>query len=142
MKFKNILFPTDFSNDSEKARDYVLYLSEELKATVHILHVIEPLEYSEVDEEIQAFYDDLKTKLSKKMKNEIMHFNNRDIKTKTNLIIGKRWIEINEYAAKNNIDLIIMGSHGIRNKKGELLVGTTSHKVVFTSPCPLLLIRD
>ena len=48
---------------------------------------------------------------------------------------------INNYALEKGIDLIIMGSHGIRTESGEVSVGTTSHKVMFSSPCPVLIVR-
>ena len=142
MILNNILFPTNFSDSSKKAGEYVLFLAKKLESTVHILHIIEPLQYVELDEEIIKFYDDLKNKLNTKMENKLSEFHNDKINTKSEIIIGTRWKEINIYAENNNIDLIIMGSHGLRNQKGDVSVGTTSHKVIFTCPCPIMLIKD
>ncbi|MGH7890579.1 MAG: universal stress protein, partial [Thermodesulfobacteriota bacterium] len=41
---QKILFPTDFSLHSAKAREYAIYLGEKLGATIYILHAIEPLD--------------------------------------------------------------------------------------------------
>lgn len=142
MKIENILFPTDYSHNSEKARNYAFNLAKQFGSTVHLLHVIEPLKYDEIDDEIRQFYDDLRKKLEAKMKKEVDIFNDNNIVTNTEFIIGTRWKEINNYATRNNIDLIVMGSHGFKNKKGELSVGTTSHKVVLTSKLPVLVIKE
>ena len=75
------------------------------------------------------------------MNEEIQYFNAKDIKTESFMLIGKRWLSINEYIDNNKIDLLVLGTHGIRSKKGELLLGTTSHKLIFTSSCPVFLVR-
>ncbi|MGH7849556.1 MAG: universal stress protein, partial [Thermodesulfobacteriota bacterium] len=59
----------------------------------------------------------------------------------TDIVIGPRWRVINTYAGEKGIDLIIMGSHGLRAESGDVSVGTTSHKVMFSSPCPVLIVR-
>ena len=142
MDIKNILFPTNFSDSSKKAGEYVLYLAKNLDSTVHIVHIIEPLRYLEIDEEIIKFYDDLKNKLNPKMENKLSEFHKENINTKSEIIIGARWKEINIYAEDNDIDLIIMGSHGLRDHKGDISIGTTSHKVIFTCTCPIMLIKN
>lgn len=70
MKIQRILFPTDFSVYSEKAREYTLYLGEKLKASIDIIHAIEPLEYPEIDEEIKKFYKELEKQMEKKIEEE------------------------------------------------------------------------
>jgi nucleotide-binding universal stress UspA family protein len=68
-------------------------------------------------------------------------FQEADFRIRAEIIIGPRWKVINNYAKENNIDLIIMGSHGVRNEAGDISIGTTSHKVMFSSPCPVLIVR-
>ncbi len=141
MKIEKILFPTDFSERSKNAREHALYLARALGASVCLLHAIEPLGYEEVDEEIREFYKTLETQMSEKMTAEKELFEKSGIVTETEIVIGPRWRVINTYAQEKGIDLIIMGTHGIRAESGELSVGTTSHKVMFSSPCPVLIVR-
>ena len=141
MKIEKILFPTDFSLKSIKAREYAIYLAGSLDATVFILHAIEPFEYDELDEEIKSFYKDLEIQLKEKMEHEKEVFKTNGLGVHDDIVIGPRWRVVNTYAKEHSIDLIIMGSHGVRTEAGELSVGTTSHKVMFTSPCPVLLVR-
>ncbi|HLE25997.1 MAG TPA: universal stress protein [Thermodesulfobacteriota bacterium] len=141
MKIQRILFPTDFSVYSEKAREYTLYLGEKLKASIYIIHAIEPLEYPEIDEEIKKFYKELEKQMEKKIEDERETFEKKGVQAKTNIIIGPRWRVINTFAKEKDIDLIVMGSHGLKTETGQMAIGTTSHKVAFSSPCPVLLVR-
>lgn len=141
MKIARILYPTDFSKRSENAREHAIYLAKSLNCSLHLLHAIEPLDYDEIDDETLEFYKELEDKLEKKMEIEEEIFEASGITIQNEIIIGPRWKVINNYAIEHDIDLTIMGSHGIRSESGELSVGTTSHKVMFSSPCPVLIVR-
>lgn len=141
MKIEKILFPTDFSIKSVKAREHAIYLAGLVDAPVFILHAIEPFDYDEMDDEIMGFYRELEMQLKDKMEKEKELFVSSGLGVHTDIVIGPRWRVINTYASEHGIDLIVMGSHGVRTETGELSVGTTSHRVMFTSPCPILLVR-
>ncbi len=141
MKIEKILFPTDFAPRSKNAREHALYLARALGASVYLLHAIEPLKYDEVDDEIKEFYKTLEAQMGEKMAAEKEIFDKSGLSVYTDIVIGPRWRVINTYAGEKGIDLIIMGSHGLRAESGDVSVGTTSHKVMFSSPCPVLIVR-
>jgi len=142
MLFKKIVFPTDFSNLSERARGYAAPLAKLCGSTVYVLHAIEPIELTngEADEEIAKFYDDIRREAERKMEGEKEHFQKLGIEAETVVLLGKRWSTINSFASENHADLIVLGSHGIRTREGNISIGTTSHKVAMTSPCPVLIV--
>lgn len=142
MKIEKIMFPTDFSHYSAKAREYVIYLSRTLGASVYILHAIEPIDYEDYDEDITRFYEGLESEIRKKIDEERIYFQEQNIKTYANIVIGKRWKVINTYAKEKDIDLIVMGTHGFKTENGDITIGTTSHKVMFSASCPLLIVRE
>jgi nucleotide-binding universal stress UspA family protein len=45
-----------------------------------------------------------------------------------------------EYAKQENIDLILVGTHG-RGAFSHLLLGSVAERVVRTAPCPVLSVR-
>ena len=49
--------------------------------------------------------------------------------------------EIVNHAAANDIDLIVMGTHG-RGGVHHLLMGSVAERVVRAAPCPVLTVRD
>lgn len=142
MRYERILYPTDFSEKTKAARQTAADLAGNMDSKIFILHAIEPLRYEEYDEEIERFYDELQIKLKSKMDEEADFFESMGISTHRSFVVGPRWKVINTYAKEMDIGLIVMGSHGLKDKSGELLVGTTSHKVIFTSPCPVLIVRN
>lgn len=139
---KKIVFPTDFSKYSLKAREYVVELAKSLNSKVYILHAIEPIQYEEDDEEIKQFYINIEIEVDKKIEQEKNFFIERDIDAYTDTVVGSSWKVINTYAKEKEIDLIVMGSHGFKSENDEIVIGTTSHKVVLTSPCPVLIVRN
>ena len=48
--------------------------------------------------------------------------------------------QICRYAHKNQIDLLIVGSHG-RTGASHFLVGSIAERVVRAAPCPVLVVR-
>jgi nucleotide-binding universal stress UspA family protein len=57
------------------------------------------------------------------------------------LLSGNPFIEIIRYAKAQDIDLIVMGTHG-RGPIAHMLLGSVAEKVVRKSPCPVLTVRD
>ena len=54
--------------------------------------------------------------------------------------VGQPSTEITSYAKEQDIDLIVMGTHG-HGPIGEMLIGSVADKVVRTAPCPVLTVR-
>ena len=63
-------------------------------------------------------------------------------KTPANKVVrlGSPFTEIVRYAKAENIDLIVMGTHG-RGMIAHLLMGSVAERVVRTAPCPVLTVR-
>ena len=53
---------------------------------------------------------------------------------------GSPFVEIVRYAKSENIDLIVMGTHG-RGPIAHMLLGSVAEKVVRKAPCPVLTVR-
>jgi len=147
MKIKKILFPTDFSRCAEQALAHSAFLAEKYEAEIHVLHVVTLFEdqpsaisdgISETEEMIRKLED-----IAEKQLNKVVDSHGADdmkIITST-----KRGIStaptILEFASDNNIDLIIMGTHGRRGIE-HLLLGSVAEEVVRMSTCPVLTVRE
>ena len=55
-------------------------------------------------------------------------------------VVGHAFVEILQYASGNDIDLIVMGTHG-RGAVKHMLLGSVAEKVVRKAPCPVLTVR-
>ncbi len=58
----------------------------------------------------------------------------------TELIEGSPAESIIDVARTRHSDVIVMGSRGL-SSIGEMVLGSTSHKVVSRAPCPVLIVR-
>jgi nucleotide-binding universal stress UspA family protein len=139
--FKNVLVGFDFSKDSEEAFRTSLSIAQEFESNLHIVHVVEPTAYKdflkfpgEPGEPLpKDIHDSLKEGLLKLVPTEA--FNWCEIQVK--ILVGKPYSELIKYAAQNDIDLISLGVRG-HGKVEEILVGSTTDRVIRRSPCPVL----
>ncbi len=141
---KKILVPTDFSENSSAALSYAEKLAEKFGAEIHLLHVISNDTavamgsdgfFSVSDEILQELHAAVKKKLA-----ETADSVGNSVKVVTQeMIEGAPFAEIVRYAKNNNIDLIVLGTHG-RTGISHLLIGSVAEKVVRKARCPVLTI--
>jgi nucleotide-binding universal stress UspA family protein len=142
---KNILFPTDFSNYSKKALPYALSFAERYEATLHVLHVFEqrihPAFY--IMDKSSPF--DLDNGLQERALDALDEFVYSDLRGKIDfkcqVLSGKPFVEIINYARQKEIDLIVIATHGLTGLE-YMIIGSTTERVVRKSPCPVLSIKD
>ena len=140
--FTNILVPVDGSDNSYRALDAALLLSEKLSSNVTVLHVMEQLPITHIGSEkllselLEAYKKENQDILSKC--SEIA--TQKGLTIKTFLLQGNPASVILDHSKKEKFDLLIMGSRGMGKFK-ELILGSVSGKIVHHSPCAVLLIR-
>ncbi len=59
---------------------------------------------------------------------------------KVEVEVGVPWVSICEWAARDGVDLIVVGSHGYSGL--DHIIGTTAAKVVNHAPCSVLVVRE
>lgn len=148
---KRILVPTDFSENSKAAFSHALeqykYGGENSKLL--LLCVIEDLAPTSVQFEFalavidaQGILDEAFKKASARLK-ELAPEAFPGLHPETHVIKAKASVdsEIIEFAKKEDVDLIVMGTHG-RSGVSRLLIGSVAENVVRHAPCPVLLIPN
>ena len=143
MEIKKILWPTDFSENSQSALPYVASLGEKYQTEVHVLYVIPELAnhepwYGEFDQSHIDKIHDWERKTAEKRLNEICekyldgcHLYVRHI------AMGDPAEEILKLAGKENVDMVVMASHG---RKGHFHFGSVAEKVVKNAPVPTITV--
>jgi nucleotide-binding universal stress UspA family protein len=140
--FTNILVPVDGSDNSYRALDAALLLSEKLGSNITVIHVMEQFPITHIGSEkllsevLEAYKKENQDILSKC--SEIA--TQKGLTIKTVLIQGNPASVILDYSKKEKFDLLIMGSRGLGKFK-ELILGSVSGKIVHHSPCAVMLIR-
>ena len=144
--FKKILYPTDFSDVSLKALDYIKQLKESGSMKVILLHVINQrnvelvrvygvgkLDIAEWEREMLGRARESLTKIEKEL--EASGF---EVKTRIEAGIPLR--EILQVEREEDVSLIVIGSHGKTNLE-EMFLGSVSEKVIRKCKKPVLVIK-
>ncbi len=145
LKFTRILVGCDFSPDSEAAFQYGLSLAQEFQAELHLVHVIEPPVYVDLDmpgsaidtEHMETLRDRLNEKLSSLVPVEARHW----CEPRISLLEGLPYEVLTHYAERHGIDLVVLGARGYSLVE-KLFIGSTTDRVVRRTPCPVLSVRQ
>jgi nucleotide-binding universal stress UspA family protein len=143
MPFHRILIPTDFSTASEWVFDDAVRIAGTSGAEIVILHV--RMTWASHPGELRFPADPALYEYAEKLELERL----RDRVRRANASLATRLIvrqapdpgnEISRTAKSENVDLIIMATHG-RHHVAHLLVGSSTMAVLKDPPCPVLAIR-
>ena len=137
MEVKKVLWPTDFSNSSEKALPYVTSLTQKYQAEIHVLYVIEDIAhheswYGDFDrshvEKLMAWAQKSATKRLEQICEKYLEGCPLYIK---HIAVGDPAQEILKLIDSEKVDMVVMTSHG---EKGHFRFGSVTEKVVKNSP--------
>jgi len=139
-----ILIPTDFSATSRHAFSYAVDLNRLFRARLYLVHVLQDFtEFSEYNLSptiLPQLYLEFEQNATTKLE-EMVNLNvPEDMHCDTYILHGIPFYELMQFARAEQIDLIVVGSHGRTGLK-HVLFGHTAEKVVKKSPCPVLSIR-
>lgn len=138
--FKKILVPFDDNLKSIRALDYAAMFASGIGATVTALHIANPNDYSSNDDfhkELQIMVDG---QLRPKLKDiQLTYPDIHKIDLQIRPLKKSIDVHINEFANENDIDFIILRSHGMTDE-GDWNLSfktTTAYNVVCAAPCPV-----
>ena len=145
IRLNRILLPLDFSDATAGAVRYACALTENFVAELHLLHVLEVHVSTTPPQFGMGFawperFEETATSAKKRLAESIDSEWGRERKIEHAVVSGSPFLEIIQYAKENEIDLIVMGTHGHSGLK-HLLIGSVAENVVRKSPCPVLTVR-
>ena len=145
--YKNILFCTDFSENAQAALPFAIDLAKKYGAPLHVLYVYQdPGLVAEFEISSNVKMDWIRvahlmgTEMEKKLKALCDEVTREVGSCQSKLVRGRPHSEILRYAKEAEIDLIVMGSHGLSGLE-HVLFGSTAERVLRESPCHVLVIR-
>lgn len=144
MRFKKILCPVDFSDDSQEALRVAAELAASSQAMLVLVHVWQP----------QAWMTEYGMKWPTDVVLETQEIEEGKLATwrvdaqrlgasevATRLLRGEPWDQIVSLAQDDpTIDLIVMGTHGRTGLK-RALIGSVAERVVRHAPCTVMIVR-
>ena len=141
----NVLVATDFSEPSDAALRHGRALAQAFDASLHVLHVVEDaIAHAWMPEVYIAalpdVYDEIEKTAGERLDNLFDAETRQALRLQVALRRGTPFVEIIDYARSQDIDLIVVGTHG-RGAIAHLMIGSVAEKVVRKAPCPVLTVR-
>lgn len=141
---QKILYPTDFSEVSLKALEYIKHLESAGIQSVIVLHVINERGFVALESFASADAQRVERELMSEAQEELeavaKELEDCGFEVKTRLEIGHPLKEILRIEAEEGVSLIVVGSHGKSNLE-EVFLGSVSEKVVRKCKSPILIVK-
>ncbi|ARA92555.1 hypothetical protein AWN76_004795 [Rhodothermaceae bacterium RA] len=147
LHIQTILHPTDFSASARAALAQALFLARRYEATLHLLHVTpllgdDPLRgafEAGIDEE--AFYRRQWEAADRQLQALVAEAEGGGVPIKRVTTRGNAPGDvIDAYARAEDVDLIVMGTHGRRGLR-HMLLGSVAEEVVRRADAPVMTVR-
>jgi nucleotide-binding universal stress UspA family protein len=136
LSFKSILLATDFSNASEKAFNYAIAIARLCGSKVYLVHALRP-EFTSVVPEPPS--DWVRHEAEREMEALANRSELKPIAHETVLRTGPIWSVISAVIRQQNIDLVVLGTHG-RGGLKKLVLGSVAEEVVRRVGCPVITV--
>lgn len=146
INIRRILVATDFSAPSETAVNYARAMARAFGAELRVLHVFEPLWLTSADMvgggvAVANMVQGLEETARKQLEEVVTEEDRRELRAVPVMVTSESPSrEIARYASEEQVDLLVIGTHG-RSGLTRLLIGSVAEKVVRLAPCPVLTVH-
>jgi universal stress protein A len=143
---KRILVPTDFSETADTALKYAKDLATKIGASLHLVHVYkDPYAIAACAPEVPTTVPaEVRERALEEVRERLLErldaAEEQQFRGTHGVVRGLTAPQIVDYAANQDIDLIVIGTHG-RRGVAHLLLGSVAEHVIRTARCPVLTVR-
>ena len=144
--FEKILYPTDFSDASKKALDFIKQLKGAGTKEVLVLYVIDKGEIERLSH-LPGIYrnvEELEKQREEYAREEIRavedELKKAGFEVKTRIDKGIPFADILKVEQQEDVSVVVIGSHGV-SCVAEMLLGSCSERVIRKSTKPVLVVR-
>lgn len=143
IRLKNILIPTDLSEYARHVLPYAAEFARAYDAKIILAHVVDmhwvgSVASAEFPGMVESQIESSKKAAVEAM--EAMRAELGDAPVEVQVLMGSPHVEIVRHARSEDVDLIILATHG-RTGLAHALIGSVAEKVVQMAPCPVLTIK-
>jgi nucleotide-binding universal stress UspA family protein len=137
MEIRHILAPTNFSAPAHQAVTAACELARTFGAKLSLLHVIEVPVYAI---EVALPRENLERDARRELARLLPAADAAHVEVTRLVNMGVPYQKIMETATAEQVDLIVMATHG-RTGLSHLVLGSVAERVVRLAPCPVLTLR-
>ena len=145
ISYKKILVPVDFSDCARKAFYVALRYAKAFDADTIVLHVREQVVVAGIDviERTAEEVERMESGVLRRLQELVQKGGDTEVsldRVQLEVAGGKPWIQIVNFAHENDVDLIVMGTHGQTGLRS-MLIGGECEKVVRRANCHVLVVK-
>ena len=143
--YKKILCPTDFSETSIEAVRAANTLAKALGSELHLLHVVSPAPLMPDMQETPLFdsvaYEEAWTEEAERRLTKLVETHVAPgVRVRQAILAGHAAQTIDQYAMDEDVDLIVIATHGMTGWR-HYLMGSVAQKVIQHTCLPVLIVR-
>jgi nucleotide-binding universal stress UspA family protein len=143
IELHKILVPVDFSPASRNGLQFAAALAKRFHSRLHLVHVIEPAPYPEWGY-VHLTLEEMKMRELAQQK--LPQFSleagiEPELVRGADIRAGEADLNIVKTAGKEEVDLIVLASHG-KSALAHVLLGSTAERVARLATCPVLVVRE
>jgi len=137
--YNKILVPTDGSEESEVAVEHAESLAEKYDAEIHFLYVadVRTQNTGNIMPNLMSELEEVGKNATESLAEEA---ESKGLETVTEVRKGIPHRELNDYTDEEEIDLVVMSTHG-RTGLDRVLLGSVTEKMVRTCQKPVMTVR-
>ena len=138
--YDEILVPTDGSEASRRAIEHAVDLASKYGARIHALYVVDTSVYATLETGAEVVVEALEEEGESAVRAVEDAAREAGVEVVTEVADGSVHDAIAAYVDDNDVDLVVMGTHG-RTGLDRYLLGSVTERVVRTSDVPVLTVR-
>ena len=143
IQIRRILVPIDFSRHADAVVEWAAHLAEEHSSAIVLLHVYHlPVEFQQMESAYLPadFWASVKEEAKRQLAKYGERLRARGLAVSEVAREGYPATVIEEEVARQDADMIVIGSHGRTGLK-HLLLGSIAERVVQKATCPVLTVK-
>lgn len=137
--FERILVPTDFSEMSDRALEYAKAIARQDHSQLLLVHVSPPVNLATPPEAAWIDAGAIEEAQEERFEQSGAELRSEGYRAQTISLIGSLYDELLSAVKQNQVDLIVMGTHG-RKSFDRLLLGSDAEAILRRAHCPVLLV--
>ncbi|WP_026696068.1 universal stress protein [Peribacillus kribbensis] len=138
--YQRILLAADGSKNSKRAAEHAIHLANgSAGSAIEIVYVIEP---DQVRTDVLNNWNtkDIQDARKERISEIEQLAADAGVPVTINILHGSPGPCLVDFAHKNKVDLVVIGSRGL-NRFQEFVLGSVSHKVAKRAACPVLIVK-
>lgn len=141
-----IVVPTDFSESSVKALNFAVQIAKKTNAVILLHHIIEGFQDRRMYGSMQPSPEEkmlmslMDIAAHKKINEMIASLQAEGVEINVSVDVGSVYTSIAEKIASDDVDLIVLGSHG-HSQLDKKYLGSNSHKVIRNTHHPVVVVE-